>query len=551
MRLYTLPILNAASPGGMTYPETRETASFGNAEIIKRVPAPDPLLVARLLAKPRFSVGAGSKPARKFWAGLERAGLEPAPTMNYGIRRLESPKLDTSVELEMPTSPAVLKIIYLNGNVSEYLSRTGKNAPPFLTAWLAAYNEWRQSVGESEISLNSLPWSDLTDELKQRLLDYASGRDYEYYARDRNVPGIFIASDAVPLFFNAPTKLFGREFPTGESVADLNAVLKPQVEFADPRTAARVREIELHLRHNASAGTVFRDAWTLLDGLGIPRVGQHVHVPSLAYGPFSKLYYGSSTQATRLAEFHSRINLIAEMIHIVMHRYPIWNGKFFGPLTAQKLADLTQRLCERNSRFGGAFKRAFVGFRGTDTYDSTDLYGAEYRAIIPEDDPDVIAAVLDAIQWSMHKEDYGISEERIRNWIQDFYPPALSSQDHENALVRRVAMTHYNHDWAAVFAHAPIEIRPRLDFRNRFLLRGLSHRKLELKMLLHDWGNHPLFFDDRQKQARILTAQRYALEKILAMQGLQTAVREFLIESGLYEWIPGSLGLKLPVEKKP
>lgn len=543
MRLYTLPILSTAAHTGMTYPERRESASFGSTEIIKRVATPDPALVARLLAKPTQPRALlVSAPLSSILSHKGRGGKIK---LSDSMRRLESPELDTSVELEMSMSPAVLKILRPteSNSIQDYLKGLGRPAPHFLLNWLSAYNDWRHDIGEPKINLSDLFFSALPDDLMQKLLDFGSGRDAETFKRDRRIPGIR-TNTTVQLRFNAPTKLFGHDYEAGEHTVDLKDTLQSHVEFADPKTASRVSEIELHVRHHASAGTVFRDSWTLLDGLGIPRVGLHVHIPAIL--PEQKLYAQTQLQAARMVEFYGRINLIAEMIHIVMHRYPIWNGKHFGPALGKKLAHLTQKLLGHNSYAsynrefyrGTYYKIAFVGFRGLGTYTHDDLYGFEYRSIIPSDDPNVIAAVLDAIQWSLHKDNYGILPEQIQNW--------RKVQGFTREFSSRVAETYYNHDWETVFANAPIEIQPRLSFGNRLLLKFISYRNIEIKMLLHNWSNHPLFFEDRQKQGRILIAQRYALEKVLAMQGLQTAVREFLIDSGLYEWIPGSLGLKLP-----
>lgn len=533
-------------PGVQTYPEKVSVTPFRRVLIVKPahgtprapVPTPTPFPPARIVSS--------------LFTGAHPLLLPPAPSIEpVTTRRLVAPDLDTSVELEMKTANAVRALLIPEApsqTVAAYLESVGKRSlPSFFQEWLLVHNARRAERGLAPRDEIEIKWDETDDGIRENLLAFGSARFDEKFFHDRKIPGVRV-SPAVFVDFAKPTVLFGRMVPAGKSVLSLSDVVSPKVEYEGPGAMQTVSGVEIHVRRRESSGTVSRHAFRLLEGLGLPRVGQHVHIPAkLPFAPG----LGGRLGALRLAEFHGRVNVIAEIIQIVRHENQIWRKKtgddiHFGPLTGENLENLTKALLARSLgiplHLGSEYKIAYVGFRGEDFYDQGGLIGMEYRAIVAKDDPEVIAAVLDAIQWSLHKADYGITPERFERWLRvqsvAEIPPA-----------KTIARTYHNHAWSEVFANAPGEMHQRLGLWEKSLLRISSYRHSELKMLIHDWGNDPLFFDDFDKRERILTEQRYALERILRFEGTTRVVRDFLIDSGLYEDIPASIGVQLPAAK--
>jgi len=379
--------------------------------------------------------------------------------------------------------------------------------------------------------------------MKLKLLQYYSRR-YADFSSSRIVRGIRVRPK-LKLVFTETTPFLGQIYPPGIHEIAVSQVLGQNVEYGGPKDIKKFSGIELHFRDSSSAGTVSRDAWTLLDALGIPQPGQHAHIPAKL--PIKSFAKHGQIQAARMGEFVRRVNLVAELITIVRHGYPVWKRKGmtrtdFGPLRGEKLKSFVQDLIGFGSgdslRLKTRYKIAYVGIRGEDFYDEPDLWGLEYRTIVPQADHNVMAAVLDAIQWAMAEDDYGLSNEQLMSWG--------ASEGLIDNPAEVIANSWYNHSWGHVFSHAPYEIQRRLKPHHRLLLRMRSRRHEELKMLVHDWTKDPLFFGDNDKQNQILAAQMQALDKIFRLEAPVKVVREFLISSGLYEWVPSSLGLELP-----
>ena len=210
-----------------------------------------------------------------------------------------------------------------------------------------------------------------------------------------------------------------------------------------------------------------------------------------------------------------------------------------------------------NSPIGDNYKIGWVGFRGSDKYDEPGLYGLEYRSISAYVNETNYQENLDRIQQSMMKDDYGIPKERIRRW--------LAQKKNKDAVSSAVASVWYNQDWADVLAGAAPEVKKALDPDSSKLIEKMSfgiygalrrgwiksplakrltneNNRTELKMLVHDWSNDPLVFEDETFQKRIIAHQVRALARFQEGETINVLVSDFLVDSGLYAAVSNSIG---------
>jgi hypothetical protein len=160
--------------------------------------------------------------------------------------------------------------------------------------------------------------------------------------------------------------------------------------------------------------------------------------------------------------------------------------------------------------------------------------GMEFRSISASANLEVYERFLDTVQKAWLQQKMGISQEKIKSWLEENYQGNYKKALKDNW---------YQKTWPEVISKAPSELRSELGFfkRQRFSARNDSEHT-ELKMLFHDWSKDPLFFEDLRQQESIRKAQVKAVKEIKEKDAdIQTVMVDFLTESGIYEAVLKSL----------
>jgi len=456
--------------------------------------------------------------------------------LHVTTHRLEHPLVDTSVELELNTSPEVFRLFTTeDGKVEGLLGK--EEVPDWFSQWVQEH--YSDKVNPREVAWDSIPYP-----IQLKLLQSVSqGRDQKFF-EDRRFHGL-VAVKEIDVQFSKATWFQGKMYPPGKHRIDLKNQLRSLVEYGSPESQSLVDEFEFHFRSARTAGEVSTDAWALLDGIGVPRPHQHVHI--VAPLPFEALLQKPIVEAARMGDFFRRANLASEMITILesgMEIGLVRNSEYisFAPLSGGALRLATQYFLDvaqgQSPIIGDKLKMAWVGFRGSDKYDQPGLWGLEVRGIPSNSDPTTIQHFLDAIQYDMNQEDYGISQDRMSRWIKKY--------DVKWNVPQMIAATWYNRSWEVLFKNAPAEIRSRINVFRKWRLPQRYQDNDEVKMLLFDWSRDPLFFDKPDQIERIQRAQVQAWKQLMKNpQNRYAILKNFLLESGLYRTVMSSIGISV------
>jgi hypothetical protein len=191
----------------------------------------------------------------------------------------------------------------------------------------------------------------------------------------------------------------------------------------------------------------------------------------------------------------------------------------------------------------------WIGMRGSDKYDGQiPLWGIEVRSIPSESSTKTNRNLLDGLQYSMNTRDYGISKEQMAEWL-DHQKPITGT-----SISGAITGSWYNKLWSDLFRIAPADLQAKLNSPTGENLRkilqdsGTSNR--ELKMLVFDWSNDPLFWKNPKLLEKIRRQQLRAIDRVEKGKGdMNEIMSDFLINSGLYAETLKSVGVKL--DKKP
>ncbi|MEK6705391.1 MAG: hypothetical protein AABZ06_06340 [Bdellovibrionota bacterium] len=444
---------------------------------------------------------------------------------------------------ELPSHPPTfLKLLTTTNNKLDGLLQNGETLPAWLLKW--ASNKFPHITKATELN-----WDDLTPEMQIMLLREISKQRKQNFLIDRQIHGI-VARKKVKLIFTKPTIFMGNEYKPGAHEVDVSKFLG-NVEYSGLNAVENVIGVELHFRANKPAGELSNDAWVLLKGLGIPRNHQHIHI--VAPLPVEWLRAEPELRAAIIADFFRRANLAAEAITIVQDGNSIKTRegpdgiRYFGSLMPYILSNVTRYFLNIGrgvilNKHDGYVKIAWVGMRGHDTYDSPNLWGTEFRSISRRSDPALVKNVLNALQYAMVRNEFGVPKEQMEAWIKSRSTGSITD------VPRLLGDAWYNKDWVQLWDKTPNH--PELAF-NKLKKSGENHT--ELKMLIHDWSKDPLFFNDPVIQKMIAIEQNRALTRLNETDPkitdldthINTIMRDFLLDSGIYEKVLRSLGVKL------
>lgn len=436
------------------------------------------------------------------------------------------PAQDTAVEIETRAYDEIIDLLTpKNGKLEGILGELP--VPYSLKVKRLSFNEDR---------LKSLPWDSIAMSERKNLLHYVSRKKETSFFDNRQVPGMTIKPLA-RLKFDSPTIFLGTLYEAGSHDIDVSKAMG-KVEYVGPENNPDY--FELHFRTNQSSGATSRDAWKFLTGLGLPKTHQHVHIVSQL--PLQELRENPELEGLRLGDYFRRANLVAEMLTIVDERGAIRANKspsvtYFDHMSKPMLHGVTEYFVDvgRNQSkvIGDDFKMGWIGFRGADTYDSSNLFGFEYRAIPRNGNESTYEEILDTIQHSLHTKDYGIKRSDMQAWL-----TLQGGKEAKDAM----AETWYDRSPNLVVGAHP-GVRKVLDISSPLLIEARARDNREVYMLVHNWSNDPLFYDKPLMQKKIVEAQIRALERLPdALGGINKIMKDFLKDSGLFEAFSKSLG---------
>jgi hypothetical protein len=358
------------------------------------------------------------------------------------------------------------------------------------------------------------------------------GAKDQSYFDDRDVHGLVGRKKIKMRFDEEPETVFlGKSYKPGEYEVDVSSVLGEKVEFISPKRMPDANGMEIHFRGSMRAGDLSVEARIFQKGIGAEVTDQHVHI--VAPLPTEKLVADPALRSAVMGDFVKRVQLLAEAFSI-RRGVPIrqsdeGEATFFSSFNDQEISEITQYFFNvghgYNKAISDSLKLGWVGFRGSDKYDQPGLWGLEVRGISAEDDPEENRVILNNLQWHMTKQDYGIGEKRISNWLKRVQGNPSGSP------AQRMGESWYNQNVHALLSLAPDDLNEVLTDEGREKLKSISEENREVKMLLFDWSNDPLFYDKPKALEKIRFAQQVGIHRL--QQGSLTPneiVQQFLTQ---------------------
>jgi len=154
-----------------------------------------------------------------------------------------------------------------------------------------------------------------------------------------------------------------------------------------------------------------------------------------------------------------------------------------------------------------------------------------------------IVALLDGIESSGEAKYFGFNDDRINDWIINKFqtndtPEELDSVDRIRTVAR---MLYPSYD---VYLSDELFIKhlskPELELFHRMKKEQCSRRFV---LILHNWADDVLFYDNPDAITRIKMARTSAMRKLLRGESEKEVTREFLLDSGIYQTLADSLGI--------
>ena|GEM_PF-5598428 len=460
------------------------------------------------------------------------AGLQAAPRCGDIFRDYSLG--GAAVELEMDATNKVLQILTThNGLVGGLFDRkfTDASIPNSYLFWA------KENYPEMDPRL--LEWDLLPDNIKRNLIIVvSSGKERTFY-EDRSVPGIKV-KEVIQLKFPIDTVFLGQTYRPGVHNVDVSNVFK-QVEFRSRRSVEKFSGVELHLRsQEISAGDLVKDAWNFQMGIGEKRGHLHEHiVAAKPTGPRQR------EKAIEIAEYYRRANMLAELIKAFDHGVIMSNKSltesFFDSAKPNFFSGVFKYFMGDIRDFdGNRFKMAYVSFRTGKTYDQSDMFGFEYRAIGAKRNVQLMRKISDRIQYSLRNESYGFEYSDMREW---FESKKLNIED--NLQVQQgLEMAWYHQSYTQLYKRMPENLKAALGKPGWALLKTY-HLKISdygnhaLKMLLYDWAADPIYFGDEAGQARVRKIQEFTLSQLFKKSEVhpRDIVTVFVKTSGVFEQV--------------
>ncbi len=439
---------------------------------------------------------------------------------------------DASAEIEIDLTPEVMRLITTRDRTLRP-ALDGSRPPRWLVDWMRK----KRIKGPPE----ELAWDRLGYDQQIKLLRYAASKRGVSFFDDRSIHGM-VVRDRIELTFKQPVVFEGKRYPKGRHVMPRRYLME-KVEHGGPTMVETMDGVELHYRRRLPAGDLISEVWKFEEGLGMRRTHLHIHMVA----PIKPARIRDPLGVARHVDFIGRSNLAAEMVTILESAGRITTnadktGMHFDSFSKAAYDNLVEYFTDLGhgtaKPIADDFKDGWIGVRGPDAYDQPGLWGLEYRAIDGADNPKIMREVLNGIQGRMVSGDYGVSDARLKKW--------LGFRDPREAMFDAMP----NGEWKDVISAMPSELSESTAWLKRYIRHQEYKENHGLKMIFHDWSKHPLFFDRPANLKKILAEQQAAIRELKEGTNPDEVIRRFLLKSGLYEDVLGSVGVKVTRVKK-
>ena len=394
-----------------------------------------------------------------------------------------------------------------------------------------------QSVEQAlEAEFSKLPYM-----LQVKVLKHQGSYKEGSFFSNRNVPGLKIKKK-VTLNFKKKTRFLNKLYQPGKHEVDISDLFpNTPVEYRGPKSITNFHGVEVHARTDKfSSGDLTSEVWKLLRAANLDQKRGHVHVVTPIN--LEKIRVDKDLYAMLMSDYWRRVNIVAEMISIIDKGTSIRvvqnDGAIyfshFSPGQVRLVGNYVRSVAEssdpRAVTLGDRAKMGYVGFHGADKYDAeTPVWGMQFRTV-SRPQKSTFQTFLNVVQKNMKETTFGsIDENKMRRWMKD---------DAFITLQGRLGEATY---------HSGIsdpDLKPSLSI-NPMKFHEYTQKNKELSMLLHNWDDDPLFWENPSALEKIKTSQKNALAKFsedMEDQEMKEIMWEFLEESNLYNLFLNSIG---------
>lgn len=460
---------------------------------------------------------------------------------------LRKPEQKTPVEIEVPASDELVATFKTtDGTTGPVLAKV---APPWFLRKLAKQHGTTPS---------KLPWELVGVPERRKLFVWVAKKRGVTFDEDRTIPGIVMPRHVL-------VNWESREGDLYRSGVIPRAAEWGKVEFMSEKSMlGAVHKVELHLLARKPSGDVVQRAWDLIEKsyLGIAKPHFHAHIlrPIAEVLPLG----AKPVRIAQVMDFRRRAEMAAQML-CVFENKPVRlreaNGVYlWGPMNVERMHDLAEWLTRiaKGSKFTdkeqqlykSLFKRGLIGLRGPATYEGdVPMLGLEPRGILnplrPERTPNYeenMRQFLNGLQGAYEDDNFGMAPEHFQKWFE--------ANSLDLSIPLRMTRNYHVRSQFGLYEAAAPELRALL-FNNDdawWRFAELLKDDESYKLLLHNWTDDPLFFDQPELLEKIHQAQIKAMKSALRSttpQGAKRALKDFLLESEVFERFLGSVGVEI------
>lgn len=355
--------------------------------------------------------------------------------------------------------------------------------------------------------------------------------------------------------------------------------------------------IELHAISSSTPSTTRRLLNQRLQDISdVPSlfVSSHFHVVAPVLVPSDEHRTSPLNPMLMRLEHGRRLEMIAHMTSVVVYNQPIEHrGPSFAPMKTSDVAQFFDGFPEywyENKAVNYLHKdraNGYVSFTGPGNYkplqnspNTPSIFGYEFRFLKPEErseeNPDFLSYLMDDAKYFLHQLNSTNHATTLPPRFQKYFEKFLKRQLEKVILSKssnvpfseNLSYQASKHAARALFEAAyylsTLEPSEKHGFytspirKTTFNFRGgikinprnawinaVGDRKLELGyevgFIYHNWERDPLFFDSPEQLRKIKLAQDKATRRLSGSEPTLSIVKDFLLESGIFEIYQNSL----------
>lgn len=362
-------------------------------------------------------------------------------------------------------------------------------------------------------------WSNLSASDKKEILNKIT--KYQEFFKTRIIPGL--------------------EFRPGRHAF---SDFENYVELGSPKEAGNINVIEIHLRGEERASELALKVRKVARSQGTEGgVPLHAHIPFKIR--VKQLRARPMIESAKHADYYRRTELFAQFTNIMKisdDLKPVKESltatsfsKMDGP---NILFNLWVKFFNKGMRPSAKikmFEKNYVGIRGEDIYDEPNLWGIEVRSLNRKFDDKKTRALLDGLESSGLREDFGLRPKQVEEWIGELEDPSVQMRELSTKLYPDYRNSNIQIKHLSPGEH---KVWKKLKFKS-------EKADERWKFIMHDWSKDLLFYDNPVALKEIRAARIRAMRRHLQQENTVEISRAFLIESGIYRILGESLGIKI------